>query len=200
MKKAKTILKAILILPMVLAILACNPVENDSTSATMLVVENVLGQDLDGNDANFLESDVLVEDETEGTSTIHADSASITVRATLLDPASLMGPSVYNDVQITRYSVEYMRSDGRNQPGVDVPLPFDGTLTIAAPIDSSIQFPIVIVRAAAKAEPPLVNLHEGRDEGILTILAKITLYGHDNANRAVTATGYLTIYFANYVN
>ena len=200
MKKAKTILKAIFILPMVLAILACNPVENDSTSATLLVIENVLGQDLDGNDANYLESDVLVEDSAEGTSTIHADSAEIWVRASLLDPASIMGPSVYNEVQITRYSVEYMRTDGKNQPGVDVPIPFDATLTIAAPIDTSTQFPIVIVRAAAKAEPPLVNLHEGRDEGILTVLAKITLYGHDNANRAVTATGYLTIYFANYVN
>lgn len=198
--KAKVILKALVILPMVLAVLACNPVENDSTSGSQLVIVNLQGQDFEGNEANYLESDVLFEDPQDGTSTIHADKAAVTVRADLVDPASLMGPSKYNDVQITRYTVEYMRTDGKNAPGVDVPLPFDGTLTIAAPVDSAVQFPIIVVRAAAKAEPPLIDLHAGRDAGILTVMAKITLYGHDQASRAVTATGYLTIYFANYVN
>ena len=79
MKKANLALKALVILPMVLAILACNPVENESTSATLLVVESVLGQDFEGNEAAYLESDVLVEDLDEGTSTIHADAAGIVI-------------------------------------------------------------------------------------------------------------------------
>jgi hypothetical protein len=200
MKKATLAMKAMVILPMVLAILACNPVENETNSHTILVIESVLGVDAEGNNANYLESDVLFEDEEEGTATIFADPATILVRASLLDPASVTGPSLYNDVTINRYTVDYMRSDGKNTPGVDVPLPFEGTLTQIAAVGESVQFTLVIVRAAAKAEPPLVNLQSGRDEGILTVQAKITLYGHDQANRTVTATGYLTIYFANYVN
>ncbi len=200
MKKATLALKALVILPVVLVLLSCNPVENESTSATLLVVNNVTGTDMEGTAANYLESDVLFEDLDAGTSTIYADAAEISLSATLLDPASFLGPSVYNTVTINRYTVDYMRTDGQNTPGEDVPYPFEGTLSITAAVDSAIAFSIVVVRAAAKAEPPLVNLHAGRDEGILTVQAKITLYGNDQANRTVTAVGYLTIYFANYVN
>jgi hypothetical protein len=57
-----------------------------------------------------------------------------------------------------------------------------------------------VVRAAAKAEPPLVDLHVGRDAGVLTCLAKVEFFGKDLAGRTVKATGYLTIHFANFVN
>ena len=56
------------------------------------------------------------------------------------------------------------------------------------------------MRAAAKAEPPLVELHVGRDTGVLTCLAKVEFFGKDQVGRAVKATGYLTIHFANFVN
>jgi hypothetical protein len=52
----------------------------------------------------------------------------------------------------------------------------------------------------AKLEPPLIALADGRAEGVLTCVAKIDFYGHDMINNKVKATGYLTIYFANYVD
>jgi len=46
----------------------------------------------------------------------------------------------------------------------------------------------------------LVDLHLGRDLGVLTCLTKVVFYGKDITGRAVKATGYLTIHFANYAN
>ena len=59
---------------------------------------------------------------------------------------------------------------------------------------------LTIVRAAAKMEPPLVDLHIGRDAGVLTAHARVDFYGHDQVGQEVKATGYLTIHFANYIN
>jgi hypothetical protein len=200
MKKIITALKLMAVLPLALALLSCNPIENETDSASMLIVENLLGQDLEGNDANYLESDVLVEDLEAGTATITADPAIATLSARLLDPLSITGPSHLNSVTVTKYVVSYMRSDGRNTEGVDIPYGFEGQLSASIDIGSAIDVAFTIVRAAAKAEPPLVNLAEGRDAGVLTVHARVDFYGHDQTGRNVKATGYLTIHFANYVN
>jgi hypothetical protein len=57
----------------------------------------------------------------------------------------------------------------------------------------------VIVRAVSKLEPPLINLASGRGEGELKATARIDFYGHDMLGNNVKATGYLTIFFANYI-
>jgi hypothetical protein len=67
-------------------------------------------------------------------------------------------------------------------------------------VGQSVEISFIVVRAAAKLEPPLLNLAEGRAEGTLNVTAKIDFYGHDLANRKVKATGYLTIVFANYID
>jgi hypothetical protein len=54
----------------------------------------------------------------------------------------------------------------------------------------------VVVLEAAKMAAPLVGLI-----GTSTVLerrAKIEIFGHDLTDHPVTATGYLTIYFADY--
>ncbi len=37
-------------------------------------------------------------------------------------------PTTANFITVDRYHVTFIRSDGRNKPGVDVPYPFDGAL------------------------------------------------------------------------
>jgi hypothetical protein len=91
-----------------------------------------------------------------------------------------------------------MRSDGKNTEGVDVPYSFEGYLSTLVEINKTSEISFVIVRAVSKAEPPLSNLAEGRGEGVLEIQAKVDFYGHDLTNKNVKATGYLTIFFANY--
>ena len=200
MKKIKVTLKMAALLPLVLLLLSCNPIENDSTSASVIYLESLMGVDLADNVANFIQSDVLYEDSNTGTSTIIADIATASMRAEMLSPSLTTVPSQYNDVMIDRYVVSYFRSDGRNQPGVDIPYTFEGQLSIIINIGSTESFGFVIVREVAKAETPLINLRNARDAGVLEVTAKVEFYGHDMANRNIKVVGYISIFFANYAN
>jgi hypothetical protein len=174
---------------------ACNPLEDESRSNSILVVESVTGQDFSGADAGFLQSDVLKTD-----NTIVADTAKATLSARLLDPAPILGTSQYSDIMVTRYAVSFSRTDGKNRPGADVPFPFEGSLSMLVRVDSTANLDFVIVREAAKLEAPLVNLRDSAYGDILNMTAKIEFYGHDLTDKAVKATGYLTVYFANYAD
>jgi len=200
MKKVKLTLTTIVILPFVLFLLSCNPIENESQSNSLLIVESLTGTDIGGNEVNFLDSDVLKVDSSTGDTYITADIAKATLSAKLLQPDSLLGPSHYNNIMVTRYFVSYSRSDGKNTEGVDVPYSFGASLSTLVEIDSSVTISFVIVRAVAKGEPPLINLSEGRGEGVLRVTAKVEFYGHDMTNRNVKATGYLSIDFSNYID
>jgi len=200
MKKVKLTLMITIILPFVLFLLSCNPIENESQSSSLLIVESLTGTDIEGNEVNFLESDVLKVDSSTGETYITADIANAILSAELLQPDSCLGPSHYNNIMVTRYVVSYSRTDGKNTEGVDVPYSFEASLSTLVEIDSSVTISFVIVRAAAKGEPPLVNLSEGRGEGVLQVMAKVEFYGHDMTNHNVKATGYLSIDFSNYID
>ena len=176
---------------------ACNPLENDSKSNSILVVESVIGKDMSGNDSDFAQSDVLKSD-----GSIAADTAKATLLTRLLDPKPILGTSQYNDIMVTRYVVTFSRTDGRNTPGVDVPFSFEGSMSTLVRVDNSTIVSFVIVREAAKLEPPLLNLSDSAYGDILNMTAKIDFYGHELADttRVVKATGYLTISFANYID
>jgi hypothetical protein len=76
-------------------------------------------------------------------------------------------------------------------------VPFDGNFsTVLCPVDDTTSVPFVVVLEAAKQSAPLVGLI-----GTATVIeckAKIEIFGHDLTDHPVTATGYLTIYFADY--
>jgi len=191
----KHILMGLALLAASIFLPACNPLENDSRSNSILVVENITGKDMSGTDAGFLQSDVVKKD-----NSIAADTAKATLSARFMDPAPILGTSQYSDIMVTRYVVSYSRTDGRNRPGADVPFPFEGSLTTLVRIDSTASVNFVIVREAAKLEAPLINLRDSAYGDILNMTAKIEFYGHDLTDKAVKATGYLTVYFANYVD
>jgi len=195
MNNMKKALRIAVILSAFLVLYSCNPVEDDSRSASMLLVDNILGTDADGKSGNFLQSDVVLS-----SGSIRADSATATLRAITVDPDPLLGTSPYNDIVITRYLVSYSRTDGKSVPGVDVPYPFEGSMSTVVKVGSTASISFVIVREAAKMEPPLVRLIDLGAEIVLTCTAKVEFYGHDTTNRTVKATGYLTIYFANYAD
>jgi len=178
-----------------LVLYCCNPVEDDSESSSLLLVDNIIGEDAQGNTGNFLQSDVLMS-----SGSVRADTATATLRAEALDPDPLLGTSQYNDIVVTRYLVTYSRTDGKSVPGVDVPYPFEGSLSAVVNAGASSTVRFVIVREVAKLEPPLLELVDLGAEVVLTCTAKVEFYGHDTANRTVKATGYLTVYFANYAD
>ena len=200
MRNMTTWLKILGLAALALLAWACNPVENDSTSPSMIVIEGIRGTDSEGNEADFLQSDVIKVDSQTSATSITADIALATLRATMLDPKPISGVSQWSDITVTRYVVSYSRADGKSSPGVDVPYPFEGALSFLLKNNVSTEIGIVVVREVAKAEPPLVNLVANRAEGVIQCRAQIDFYGQDMTGKKVKATGYLTVFFANYQN
>ena len=199
MKKAKNTLKIMVILMGLFFLFSCNPVADESRSDSILVVLSVTGTDIEDNEVNFLQSDVVNVDPDTGAESVTGDAANVTFTAKLIDP-SVTDASHYNSVQVTRYTVQYIRSDGKSIEGVDVPYSFEGAISVLVEIDSITEASFIVVREVAKLEPPLIELSEGRGEGVMEVVARIDFYGHDAANNTVKATGYLTIFFANYID
>lgn len=184
-----------------LVLAACNPLENDTLSMSQLIVESLTGSDLAGKEANYVMSDVLFQDPDTGDTSIIADIAKATLAARMLDPNPITGPSSYADVQLTRYTVTFYRADGKNMPGVDVPHPFEGSVTALIKIGIPNQVNFVIVRETAKQEAPLVSMLQlGTRAEAFTATARVDFYGHDLTGNAVKATGYISVTFANYAN
>jgi hypothetical protein len=180
---------------------SCNPLENDTQSASMLIIESITGKDMQGVEGNLLQSDVLYYNSTTGTYTIQADLAKANLSAQTLDPKPAQGASQFNDIQLDKYFVTYSRSDGKNTPGVDVPYPFEGGISVRVAIGIKTEVTFIVVRETAKQEPPLINLTQPTTRGeVLYMTARIDFYGHDLANKTVKATGYLSIAFADYAN
>jgi hypothetical protein len=184
-----------------LAAMACNPIENSTTSASLLTVVTITGLDLTLKDQNFTQSDVLLTDTTTGTSTITDDVAKASLTASMLAPNPPAGTSQYNDIQLDKIVVSYTRTDGRNTEGVDVPYTFEQNVSQIIHIGQQATISFIIVRATAKQEPPLLGLRAGASRGeVIYTNAKIVFYGHDLAGKTVTATGYLPVEFADFAN
>jgi hypothetical protein len=152
--------------------------------------------------STYLMSDVLTYVKVDGVRVpnIFEDPARATVHVEMKDmgrPGSPNTPSSMNQVVLERFHVNYIRADGRNNPGVDVPYGYDGTVTSTVTgAAAEIIFPIV--RAAAKTESPLVTLVGGGGAQHISCIAQVTLYGHDYAGNAISASGQITIEFADW--
>lgn len=199
MKKAKNALKITAILTGLFFLFSCNPIADESQSDSILVILSIIGTDIEDNEVNFLQSDVLNVDLETGAEYVTGDTAKVTFTAKLMDPA-VTEASHYNSIQVERYTVRYIRSDGKSAEGVDVPYAFEGAMSTLVEIDSTVEASFIIVREVSKLESPLVDLQEGRGEGVIQVVAKVDFYGHDMTNNKVKATGYLTIFFANYID
>lgn len=202
MKKIKFALKITAVLSVILFLFACSPIENDSESNSILILSQILGKSIDGDNVDFLQSDVVTIDSTTGQEIIAADTAKASLTAKRIEPALPTGSSQYNSIMVTRYVVYYSRSDKPNAvEGVDVPYSFEGYLSTLIEIDSTVDISFVIVREAAKLEAPLISLRQGGAERILEITANVDFYGHDLANKPVKkVSGKLSIFFANYAD
>ncbi len=146
------------------------------------VVTNVKQQTADG-------ATVLVP-------TIFEDAGQVSLRMAMKD-TTLTGPSTTNFITVNRYHVDYVRSDGRNTQGVDVPFSFDGAVTGTVGVtDSKLVF--VLVRAQAKMEAPLLALRSAGGSMAISTIAQVTFYGNDQAGNAVSVTANISINFADW--
>jgi hypothetical protein len=196
MKKTKPTLKVLAVTAAFLALSGCNKLSREAESSSLIVIESLTGTTTQGDVVAFLQSDVL-RNGASGTY-ITADVATANIMIRLVNPDPIDPPSQFNDVILTNYRVTFELPTGPGTPGTDVPLPFDGNFsTVLCKVDKSTAVPFVVVLEAAKLAAPLVGLIGTNT--VIETKAKIEIFGHDLNDKPVTATGYLTIYFGDYL-
>lgn len=165
--------------------------DNDTSNTYVFTI------DMTGADGDDIFADVCVDN--AGSCSVFNDNATVTMVAAAKDTTHPTDPNGVNDVFITRYHVTFIRSDGRNVPGVDVPYPFDGATTFRVQVGGqSNSHSFVIVRHQAKLESPLSELRNVGGALILSTIAQVDFYGQDGAGRQVKATGYINVAFADF--
>jgi hypothetical protein len=172
-----------------LAFAACTPdYADDGRSPVMLrIIRVTAGAGGSGTGGAFLLSDVR-DDEGNG---VFNDDVILTVQNV---PKNQNDGTVYTrlqDVVLERYEVRYIRSDGRDVEGVDVPFSISGDVTAVIPVeDPGVPVTFIVVRHQAKREPPLANIQAGGANlsggaRAMTVFAKIIVYGRTIAGQAV---------------
>ena len=171
----------------------------EGQSGSYLIIEALEGARGGGQSTDY--STVLQSDVQTGGG-VFEDPGRVRLRLALKDigtVANPTSPTANNLVTINRYHVTFRRSDGRNNPGTDVPYPFDGAITFtvgAQPTTASFS----IVRAQAKLEAPLKTLVGGGGNIVISTLADVTFYGADQAGNEISVTGTISINFADWAD
>ena len=145
--------------------------------------------------STVLQSDVLTKDG------VLEDLGKVTLHIAMKDVTVTTGtePSANNVITVNRYHIDFVRSDGRNTPGVDVPYGVDGAVTgTISTSATSLVFSLVPVQR--KLEAPLLALrNQGGAIAIMTI-ANVTFYGYDQAGNAVSVNGSISVNFADWAD
>jgi hypothetical protein len=174
----------------------CGSTVRTGQSPAYLVLQRLEASSGAESGASFqgvLRSDVL----TNGR--VLEDSARATLSLALRDVTNPTGPTSNNLITINRYRVEYRRTDGRNAPGVDVPYPVEGAVTLTVG-EQPVSVVFTLVRLQAKLERPLVTLAGNGGAIVISTIADVTLFGKDQTGRDATATGSISINFADWAD
>jgi hypothetical protein len=192
--------KAACVVALAVAASSCGKLTREGTSSSYLVLTSLQGAR--GQATTFssvLQSDVLNVDPQTGAQSIAADQGQAVFQLALKDPGSSTTPNTptpNNYITLTQYHVEYVRSDGRNTQGVDVPYAFDGAVTATVSQTAAVTF--TLVRIQAKQEAPLQAMAFNGGAIAITTIAKVTFYGHDQTGREVSVTGNIEVDFSDW--
>jgi hypothetical protein len=187
---------------------SCGDVVRQGRAPVMLVIDTL--QAAQGNKTQTLVGNLLSDVITNITQpapcspdspcpTVFNDVGSAQLRLVMKNPGTPTNPATpttNNDVTITRIHIKYVRSDGRNVPGVDVPYEWDSAGTATIPANGTATIGFEIVRHVAKEESPLIQLRS--NPGVITTLTEITFYGRDQVGNEVAVTGRIQIDFGNF--
>ena len=182
----------------------CTSQQNTGTSPAYLIINSLLAAS--GAEPDEVSGDLASDVLTNGG--IFADPGTVLMELALKDPGSQNTPNKptsMNFITVTRYRVEYVRSDGRNTPGVDVPFPFESAITFNVNEEDGGGGSFTLVRVQAKMESPLMALRQpnGFPAGgaiAISTMARVTFYGTDQAGRAVSVTGQIGVNFADWAD
>lgn len=181
---------------------SCGDVVRQGKAPVIVVVDSMQaasGAD-PGNMGAFLLSDV--ETLVDQLPVIFNDVAQATMRLIPKDAgtgAVNLNPTPWNAVTINRYRITFIRADGRNTPGVDVPFPADGAVTVTLTASPSV-VPFEIVRHQQKLEQPLRSLANFGGRLFITTIAEIVFFGVDTTGNAVQAKATMNVSFSDYAD
>lgn len=189
----------IAVLTLAAASASCGSAVREGTGTSFLVIGSLEGASGAEPDAfgGLLQSDVVTV--VNNRPTVFSDNGRVTFRLALKDPGpagSPLEPTQNQAITVNRYRVRFVRSDGRNTPGVDVPYGFDGAFTLTVTGESQATFELV--RHVAKAEAPLGAL--ANNFTVISTVAEITFFGRDLTGHEVSVVGHLTVDFGNFAD
>jgi hypothetical protein len=196
--RSRQLIKVAGILAVLAGSVSCGNVARTGRSPSFLVIDTLVAASgaVPGTFGAPLLSDVL----TKGS--IFNDIAKVTMHMLLKDPGvpgAPASPSDINAITVNRYHVDFVRSDGRNVQGIDVPYSFDGSVT--ATVTSTLTvIPFEIVRTQAKMEAPLLALANQGGRIVISTIANVTFYGQDQAGNEVSVTGSIGVDFADFAD
>jgi hypothetical protein len=207
--RAARAVRAIAALACASALAGCTAQQLQGQSSSYLIIGALQGAN--GADPSKLSSvvpsDVItfVDAGETRVATIFEDPGAVDFLLGMKDPGSTSSPATpttTNFITVNRYHVDFVRADGRNTPGVDVPYGFDGAITVTVGT-SGASAGFTLVRSQAKQEAPLKALAAGDLDhlsggGAISTIARVTFYGHDQAGREVSAEGQISVNFANW--
>jgi hypothetical protein len=187
---------------------SCGKANSEGRSPSYLFIDGLTASSGARPDTfgNSLESDVITNVKTTiggqeaFVPTIFEDLGRVTLKMALKDTGGANAPTeptATNAITVTRYRVDFKRSDGRNTPGVDIPYGFDGGATGTFDANGG-SLTFVLVRAQAKLEAPLKALRSGGGAITISTIAEITFYGTDQNGNSVSVTGSITVNFADW--
>ncbi|MCX6551690.1 MAG: hypothetical protein NTY02_11930 [Acidobacteria bacterium] len=200
---------AVLALALALAgAVSCGRANTTGRSPSYLVIDSLLASSGATPDTfgNALESDVItnVKVQISGAETyvptIFEDRGRVSLKIALKDTGTTTAPTTptsTNSITVTRYHVDFKRTDGRNTQGVDVPYGFDGGATGTFDANGGL-LDFVLVRAQAKLEAPLRALRGAGGAVVISTLAEITFYGTDQNGNTVSVSGTISVNFADW--
>ena len=180
-----------------LASVSCGDMAREGQASSYLIITSLTGSRGGATPGPFggnLLSDV---------DPVFNDNGQAELTLAMKDPGSVNSPSAptsANFITVERYHVTYIRSDGHNIEGVDVPYAFDGAVTgTISTQPATLSF--TLVRHQAKEEAPLRTLRSDAFLGIIiSTIAEVTFYGHDQTGREVSVSGKISITFADFAN
>ena len=202
---SKSFSSAAVLVGLVLTLPACSSTLS-GTSSSYLIIDsldaqagaNAAGTGFGGS----LESDVCTFDPQTQSCGIPEDLGRVSMTMALKDPGSQTVANVaseLNFITVRRYHVQYIRTDGRNVPGVDVPYPFDGGVTMTVGLGGAEQN-FILVRVQSKEEAPLRALRFLSGSVAISTIAQVTFYGTDQTGRDVSVTGNINVNFADWAD
>ena len=168
---------------------SCSDAVRTGQASSYMVLQSLAGG---ANNSAVVESDVISDK-----GTVFQDNGTATIQVAMKDPQG-SAPTEVNAITITQYHVQYVRSDGRNVQGVDVPFAFDSGTTATIPAAGSGTVAFALVRVQAKLEAPLAALAHNGGQIVISTTAQVTFYGHDQSGRDVSVTGNIEVDFSDW--